>query len=258
MSIDTHSVFYTTIVVDSDNNYINFDEGASELTATIDAGSYTLTEILTVIKTALDSVGALTYTVALDRDTRKITISSTSNFSLLLSTGSQVSVSIWNDIGFTSGADLTSASTYTGFEGGASEYLPQFTLQDYVESQNYTEKISPTVNESASGKIEVVSFGSRSFFVMSFKFITDLQMDGVHIKNNPTGVADFRAFLDNAILKGSMEFMPDKDTRATFFKVLLESMPSNKKGTGYKIKELTGKNLPGVYEINNVKFRVVT
>lgn len=260
MSISTFSVFYTTIVVNSENNYINFDEGAAEFSPTIDGGSYTVTEILTAIKTAMDGAGALTYTVALDRDTRQVTISSTANFSLLLSTGSQVSNAIWSSIGFTSGADLSAASTYTGASGAATEYKPQFIMQDYIESQNFKQKISPTVNESASGKIEVVSFGTRQFFEMSFKFITDLAMDGVVIKNNPSGISDFRAFLDSIILKGNLEFIPDIGDRSTFFKVLLEDIPSGGggKGTGYKLVELTSKNLPGIYELNKIRFRVVS
>jgi len=257
MSISTFSVFYTNIEVDSTNNYINFNEGGGEISATVDAGTYTLTEILTAIKTAMDAVGGQEYTVTLNRATRKITISATSNFDLLISTGSQSGISIWSDIGFTSGADLTSTNSYEGSQGGASEYQPQFILQDYVESQNYKEKISPTINESASGRIEVVSFGTRSFFEMSFKFITDKVMDGKLIKNNSSGVSDFRAFMDVAIQKGNLEFMPDINDRGTFYKVLLETVPGNNKGTGYKLNELLGRSLPGFYELNKVKFRVV-
>lgn len=257
MSLSTFSVFYTSIKVDSTNNYINFNEGGGELSATIDAGRYSLTEILTVIKTAMDAIGGQEYTVTLDRDTRKITISATSNFDLLIDTGSQSGIAIWSDIGFTGGVDLTGSNSYEGSQGGASEYQPQFILQDYVESQNYKEKISPTVNESASGRIEVVSFGTRQFFEMSFKFITDKSMDGHVIKNNPSGVSDFRAFMDNAIEKGNLEFMPDVNDRGNFYKVLLETAPGNNKGTGYKLSELLGQGLPGFYELNKVKFRVV-
>lgn len=257
MSISTHSVFYKTIIVDETNNFVNIDEGGGELTGTISSGSYSLTDILTAVKTTLDTIGTNTYTVTVDRTNRRVTIAADGAFDILLSTGSQVGISIWNDLGFTQSADLTGLLTYQGASGASSEYIPQFVLQDYVPADNWKQKISPTVNESASGQIEVVSFGERSFYEMSFKFITNKPMDGKVIKNNPSGVDDLRAFMDNAIQKGPMEFMPDVDNRGIFTKVLLESTPSDKSGTGYKLKELFSQNLPDFFELNGIKFRVI-
>jgi len=256
MSINTQSVFFSTTTIDDTNASIDFNEGAGEITVTLSYGSYAPEELLVELKTQMDAGGTLVYTVSLDRDTRAVTISSTANFDLLISTGTTVDVSAWLELGFSGGADLTGATTHTSTSGMATEYIPQFILQDYVESKNYKEKISPTVNESASGELEVVSFGTRNFFEMSFKFITNLVMDGVYIRNNPTGEDDFRAFMDNAIEKGPIEFMPDRSSRSTYFTLILESTSGNSKGTGYKLMELTGKNMPEIYELNKVKFRV--
>lgn len=257
MSLTTFSVFYTSLTIDSTNNKINFNEGSGELTATLDSGTYSLTDLMTAVKTAMDAVGTLVYTVSVDRDSRIVTISSTSNFDLLISTGTNVPVGAWTILGFTGGADLTGATTHSGSTAIASEYIPQFILQDYIPSGYDREKISPTINESADGTIEVVSFGTRDFITCSFKFITDKVTDGKIIRYNPTGVADFRAFMDNAIEKGTLEFMPDKDNRSTYFSVILETTPTNANGTGYMLNELVGSNLPFFYEINKVKFRVV-
>lgn len=257
MSLSTFSVFYTNIVVSSENKYLNFDEGGGELTAILDPGTYTLTQIQLQLKTQLDAVGANTYLVDIDRDTRVLTISADGTFDLLTSSGSQNGTSIFDDIGFTQTTDLTGLTTYSGAIGAASEYVPQFIVQDYTKNNHYKEKISPTVNESASGRIQVVSFGTRTFFEMSFKFITDKAMDNKVILNNPNGVADCVAFMDIAIEKGELEFMANKDDRATFETVILESTSVSSTGTGYKLKELVGQNLPEYYELTNLKFRVV-
>lgn len=257
MSLTTFSVFYTSLTIDSTNNKINFNEGSGELTATIDSGTYSLTDLMTAVKTSMDAVGTLVYTVSFDRSTRIVTISSTSNFDLLISTGTSVAVSSWLTLGFTGAADLTGATTHSGTTAIASEYIPQFILQDYIPEGHDREKISPTINESADGTIEVVSFGTRDFITCSFKFITDKMTDGKVIRYNPTGVADFRTFMDNAIEKGTLEFMPDKDTRSTYYSVKLETTPTNPKGTGYMLMEMTANSLPFFYELNKVKFRVV-
>ena len=43
----------------------------------------------------------------------------------------------------------------------------------------------------------------------------------------------------------------------TFFKLIVESMPGGSDGTGYELTELVGQSLPGIFEINNIKCRVV-
>jgi len=114
------------IDVDSTNNEINFSEGAGELTATVADGQHTLSGLASAIKTALDSAGALTYTVSVSTE-NKITISATGTFSILSKTGTS-SASLLTEIGFsgytedladvtidpTDFTDFTGAATYTG------------------------------------------------------------------------------------------------------------------------------------------------
>lgn len=70
-----------SIDIDSTNNSLIFNEGGSNLTATIDAGSYTLTTLAAEIATQMDAVGSNTYTVSVSNSV--ITISTTSAFSLV-------------------------------------------------------------------------------------------------------------------------------------------------------------------------------
>jgi hypothetical protein len=255
--INTYSKFYYINPVDDGNFYLNFDEGSGELTAQIETGSYTPTDLAVAVAAALNDIGVNTYTVTFNRSTRTYTIASTVNFSLLTSTGTNVGSDIFSLLGFT-GADRTGASTYTGNVQGAFEYEPQFKLQSYVDQEDLQKAVSASINKSASGIIEVVKFGTEKFFEFNLMFITDIDqgVDGP-IKTNLSGVSDVRQFLRFAIQKHEIEFIPDVGDVATFYKILLESTDEEKNGTGYRLKELYTKNLPGYYETGKLVFRYV-
>lgn len=256
MAVSTFSIFYYGFEINSDNKFMNFDEGGGELTATLQQGSFTLDEMRTVIKTAMDAVGGDTYTISIDRSTRKITISSTGTFSLLLSSGTQIGASPFTLLGFTSTSDTASASSHTGTSGAGFIYEPQFVLQDFIDDGNFQEKIDAKVNESANGVLEIINFGTRKFIEFSMKYITSLTpQDGKVIKNNPNGLADAQAFLQEITKKNPIEFMQDISDRDTFEKLVLESTPTSRTGSGYRLKELFSKNLPDYFEINRLKFR---
>lgn len=256
MALSTFSTFYYGFEITSDNQFLNFDEGGGELSASLEIGAYSMDEMRTVIKTAMDAAGGDTYTVAINRTTRVFTISSTGSFSLLLGTGTQVGASPFSLLGFTSGSDTASASSHSSTSAAGFEYQPQFQLQDYIDANNFQEKIDSSVNESANGIIEVVNFGIRKFTEFSLKFVTNYAQDNYVIKNDPSGVANAQAFLQEITSKNPVEVMFDIDDRDTFDKLVLESTPTSRQGTAYKLNELTGRNLPGYYEINRLKFRV--
>ena len=176
MALDTFSVFYYFEKIDSTNQNMNFDEGGGELTAKLTPGTYPISQVATLIKTAMDAVGGFDYVVTLNRSTRTFTITSAgNNFDLLISTGSQVGTSPWTLLGFTQATDLTGADNYSSASAAGDAYEPQFKLQDYVDKEMFIDRVDATNNESASGKIESVAFGSRQFIVLSIKFITDFK-----------------------------------------------------------------------------------
>ena len=257
MAAENFSLFLYGMEITQDNQNLNFDEGSGELTAVIEIGPHTLSEMASKIKTAMDAAGTQSYTITLDRASRKFTISAASGFSLLVSSGSQVGTSPWSIIGFT-GADKPTATSHVSNGEAASIYKPQFKLQDYTPSTNFKEKVDPNVHESANGEIETVFFGDRSFIEMSIKFITDKPQDNMVIKSNPTGVADARAFFQEMIRKVPFEFVEDIDAPTVFERVLAESLPGNSRATGYRMREMVGDGLPGYFEMNNIKLRVVT
>ena len=255
--INTYSSFYYLNPVTQDNFYLNFNEGGGELTAQLEAGHYTHSELAQAIQDALNDAGALAYTVTFLRNDRKFQISAPSNFSLLISSGTNASSSIFSLIGFT-GADLTGVSSYTGNAQSGSEYIPQFWLQDWVDPEDLQKGISPAVNKSAAGEVEVVRFGTEKFYEFTIKFITDVdQGSSGPVLNNSSGVNDARLFMRFCVTKQKLEFMPDKNNKAVFTKIRLESTEESRDGTGYRLRELYTQGLPYYWETGKLVYRLV-
>jgi len=253
MAITTRSSFIYGHTITDDNAYINFmEDGITELTAIIDVGSYTISQFVDKVAIALNEVGDSTYTVTLDRDTRKITITADANFDLLVTTGTQAGISAFSLIGFTT--DRSSALTYEGDTASGSIYYPQYNLQEYVSFEDIEEAVQSKVNESSSGEIEVVSYGTRNFSEFNIKYATDITGQGA-IDNNATGVSDLRAFMQYITKKRPIEFLPDKSDTNIFYSTLLESTSTSKDGTGFTLKELYSQKLANYFETGKLVFR---
>jgi hypothetical protein len=261
MALFSFSRFYTGITIDATNRNLNFNEGAGELTAVLEPGSYSLSEIPAIVKTAMDVAGLLEYTVTVsDRDLRFITISSTAAFDLLTNTGAQAGTSPFSDLGYSTAADLTALTSYESTNGIGFEYRNQFLPQRYVGPDDFQERIDAAVNESAAGIVQVVSYGIRQKIEFDLKFITSRTdiADQTVFRFNSQGVEDARTFMQSITQKQNFEFMPDEDAPNIFYKVLLMSTPESSMGVGYKLKELTAENITGIYDIGKIVMRVVT
>ena len=258
--IDTFSKFYynTKITARPYNGYMDVNEGAGEFQVSVKNKDYTLNTLIIAIQNALNNQGTLSYSVSVNRATRKITISADAPFDLLTNTGSSVGQSIWNLIGFDTSQDLTGQTSYTSITPVGSVYYPQFKLQSYVDEKDYREINQAKKNVAARGNIvEVINFGEARFFEFNIRFITNVPMDGKVIKSNPTGVEDARDFLRYITALNEFEFMPDANDSDTFYKVLVESMPGYNDGTGYKLRENFDINLRDIYETGIITLRVV-
>lgn len=101
-------------VVSGANNYIDFKEdGGSELNAVISAGEYDAVDFVSAVKSALDAVGAKTYTVIYNFLTKKIKITAPSGtITLLWSTGTNAYRSAGSLMGFNVSADDTAAASH--------------------------------------------------------------------------------------------------------------------------------------------------
>lgn len=254
MSLETFSKFYYGFEFDEDTQYIDFSEGGPQLTAEVTLGAYSPQQMAVEITTALNAVGALVYSCSFDNSDRTFTITGSSTFSLLVTSGTS-GAKAFSAFGF-SGADKTSASTYTGNAAG-SVFEPQFILQDHISTDNYQRLVMPSVNKAADGTVEVIRFGTEKFLQSNIKFITNKLSDGKVIKYNPTGVEDAQDFLQWLTLKKPVNYIEDILYPATYQTMILDSTPDNKDGTGYKLKELYDKNLPGFFETGILVFRLI-
>jgi len=257
--LQTKSSFYYGYVISNQNYQIDFDEGATEFTAQLNIGSYTLTDFISEIERAFNSIIGITetYTVSVDRSTRIITINSTGTLNLLVTTGSHFSVSTYPLMGFT-GADRTGSSSYFGNNASGSEYRPQFLLQSYVDPTIFKDPVNSSVNRSANGEVlEIITFGRVGFVEFNIRFATDIdQGKGGPIETNVNGVSDLIDFMEAITTAQTIEFMKDRDTPSTFFKILLEKTPQSADGVGFKLKELS--NVPAYFETGILKFRNLT
>ena len=260
MTIKTKPAFYFIDAVTAQNNLLNFIEPTQdniELTASVEVGGRSIEKLMTNITRAMNDAGKNTYTVVFDRDTRLVTISGDGDFDLLIDTGSNSGLSIFSLIGF-NGADLTGLATYTGDSVIGGVYLPQFFPQSYKDNANNVEGINASVNESAEGIVEVITFGDRSFIEMNLKYITNRkQGKGGSLDNNPNAVEQANEFLQFCIKKNELEIMKDRDDRNSFFTILLERTRASSDGVSYELRELISQGLDEYYETGTLRFRVV-
>lgn len=253
--INTRSKFYYGYVISDSNFHIDFNEGAGELTAELSTNSYTLQTLATEVQTKLNAVGSDTYTVTVDRATRLYTISSTGTFSLLGATGTNSGESALSTLGF-SAVDTSTAASQVSDSAAGTEFKPQFYLQRYISKEDFQEAAFASINKSANGDVEAVTFGDDLFYEFNIEMQTDEIAKGEFIEADPSGVSNLRSFLQYATTKGQFEFMPDRDDTGTFDKVLLESIAGNRNGVGYKITEM--RQLQKYFQSGLIKLRVVT
>ena len=254
-SRDVYSAFFYGHTVESENFSLDFSEGAAELQASLEIGDYSLTTLLLQVKEQLNNAGALAYTVAVNRNTRIVTISADGDFELLAVSGSRHGTSVLGLLGFTT--DKTGASTYTATEPCGLAYFPQFWLQDYVATKYWIESVDASVSVSSSGKVEVVKFGSQAFMECNFKYISNIAMPGYGpFINNQNALEDVISFLTFAIDKKSIEFMEDSSNPNIFETMILEATPESSSGTAFKLKE--NRAAAGFFDSGVLKFRKVT
>ena len=260
MTTQNRSKWYYGHNIDSLNYFIDFNEGGSNLSAQLNAGSYSFEEMAVEIARAMSEAdgATLTYSCSTNRANRYFIISSTANFSILSSTGAHLGTSALPLMGFT-GTDRTGASTYTSNVASGFEYKPQFLLQEYVDFNDFQQAAFSNINKSASGIVETISFGIEKFMECNIEYATNLDLgNNSEIETNLNGVNELRSFLEYATYKRTLEFMPDRDTANNFTKCVLESTAINKDGIGFKLNELYSRGLANFFESGKLTFRRLT
>lgn len=258
MALNTYSAFYYGHTVTNTNNYIDFNEGAGQITAIMQQGSYSLTDYATEISRAMNAVSAIDYSTAINRSTGVITITAASGtFKLLGSTGTHAGIGFFTTAGFNL-VDTGFSISHAGNNRSGLYWFPQMRGQDYVSFEDQQSAIDGSVKKSASGNVEAVKFGNEKIMDINFRFNTDIPQQGAcWIRSDLNGVENLRNFLIYATTKADLELMLDKDKPDEFLKVILESTPESKDGLAFKLKEQYSVGLPGYFDTGILKFRLL-
>ena len=257
-ALENHSKFYYGWQITNSNKYIDFNDGSGVQTATLKLGYYSSTDLTIEIKKKMDALSSLDFAISFNRTTRKFTISSTSNFSLLFATGPNAAQSTSSLLGY-SATDKTSASSYLAESVSGFEYSTQFYIQSYKDTSTNRKAIDGIVNESASGDIEVIKFGNKRFMEGEFLFITNIIQESISIiRTNSTGREDFIQFIEWCTEKAPVEFIKNENDPSTFQTLVLESTPSDGKGLDYDLIEMYDRGLAQYYRSGVLKFRLIS
>ena len=253
--ITTKPVFYYDYRINADQQFLNIDEGAGDISIELTPNNYSAQALASEVSRALSEQGGQDYLCTFNRSARTFTISAAAPFDLLITTGANIGLGAFGIIGFT-GADRTGLTSYTGDAAGK-EFIPQFPLQDYVDFADFKEFAEANINESASGAVEVYSIGTRSFSEFNITLATNIDQGfNSIVRTDSQGVEKLRDFINYCITKGDLEFMKDETDRSTYQTIILESTPLSRTGTGYKLNELYGRGLAGYFETGTLKWRL--
>jgi hypothetical protein len=257
MALETKCKFYYGIEITTDNNILDFDEGTGEINATIPIGVYSPKEIATKISTVMTNAGSQSYTCSFDRSTRKLTISASSNFDILIASGTNTATTLYQTLGFTGGVDLTAFNSYEADAPTGFEFVPQFYLLDYIPLEHNVRSVQASINETASGNIEVIRYGTKRYMECAIELITNKKfVGGDYWSYNQTGVEDALNFLGFATQKSRIEFMADKNDVESYSTLILESTEIDQTGIGFKLYEQLEYGT-GFYKTGKLVFREV-
>ena len=253
----TRSVFYFDTQVVIGSRAIDFNEGGSELQATLNVGNYSATEYAAEIQRALRVVGTQLYTVTLNRTTRKLTIAAPLTFALLSNTGTRPTIAAWAVMGFSTASNKTGTNSYVGDTGTGKEYQTQYPIEKYISEDHSINLENATYNVTPIGLGQQVDFGDGRRVEMNIRLIsnaTGLSGNMTDFVESATGIVDFMTFIAFAMRKGKIEFMPDNATRSSFVKVILEKTAQDGDARRFALANM---KTPNFYESDDITFRKV-
>jgi len=261
--IDTDSAWTYGHTITDDNKFLEFEETvAGILTAELNVGSYSLTDYALEISRAMNAASLNeSYSTSLNRATRKITITGSSTFSLLINSATTAPQSTYPLAGF-NGADLTGSASYEGDSPSGSIFEPQFLLQNFIDFEDDQQANNVSVSETPSGIVEVIKYGDVNFMTCNVKYQKNNNPEershmGSSIRFDANGKDNLDNFIKYAVTKAPLEFIPDKLNPDSFTKCLLEKTPRSSTGTGFLNRELYAENFATWFETGNIVFRKI-
>lgn len=250
MALSAKSLFNYKIEVTTLNQNIDFvnELGGDTLTAVLAVGFYspaTLAQQIAFQIQSLDSVNIYTVTVArnvLGGTQNRITITTNGSYlDLLFGTGPNVNTSAATLMGFNQ-TDYTGSTSYTGSASTGSILIPDYIGYNFLDDLNGA-KVFGSVNISASGLKEAVTFNIQQFVEVEFKY---------EAKARLTLWADFFTW---AQAQKPFDFTPEIVNPTRFFTCTLEKTIANDQGLGWKMPEMLPQ-FPNFYTTGALVFRI--
>lgn len=256
-----YSQFNYGHIVTPEVNLFPIDEGTGIVEVSLRVRSYSCEDFIKELNSALNSQLNNDYTVSLDRITHKITISSSDVFSIPRTSYPNFDLTLYTLTGFGSGPDLTGSSSYTASNITGFIFKPQFELQSFRDFNDFQRAANASINESASGRVEVIKFGNVKIMQCNITLQTNIttisSCEKSPIRPDPHGVDNLRLFMEYAITKSPLEFVRDENNPNSFVKCILESTPSSSEGTGFELIQLYSRGLVGYFETGVISFREI-
>jgi len=251
MALTSKSLFLYGMQITDANKYIDFQiVGAGPtLTATLEVGYYSLTELLNAIKTKMESADPTNlYSASADRTIsggteNRVTISTTGAYlSLLFASGIHTATSVAPLLGFST-TDQTGATTYTGTSSAGTPLVTTEIGYSFLGPDKY-QTIFGAVNISASGLKEAIVFQLQQFIQVTFKYEPAAYIE-----------SDWVPFFRWAIQQKPFDFTPEIGNPSLAYSVTMESTPADGKALAYMFQEMLNENHPNLYTTGALKMR---
>lgn len=257
MGLKTRSLFLYGYEVSKNERFISIDEGSGEIIVELTPSGYTFSELAQELSRALNQYGANDYAVVANRTNRTFTITGSASFDILNATGAYAGSGLYVTLGI-SGADHTGGPSYSSDLTTGKAWQPQLPLFSYAPSSNREGSVEATQNESGSGQVEVISFGTVNYMECDAKYITNRRDKPNIVDLDINAVENAMAFLRYIRNKNRIEFMADKSDMDTFEKFILSKTQASATGLEVRLYEMTGQNLQDYFETQLLTFRKVT
>lgn len=250
MALQNKSLLLYGYEITANNQSLDFraSSGGPILAATLNRGTYSLTEFLAEIQRAMSAADpSNAYTVTADRTfvggtENRITIATAGTYlDLLFGTGPRIATSVGPLAGFNA-TDLTGATTYTAQNTSGFAVVPEYPGYSYL-GPDFMRNVFGSLNISTNGIKEAVVWQIQKFFQVQFKYEPESKVI--------TEWADLMTWL---IQQKAIEFTPDITQPNTFYICTLEATGADGKGLGYQMTEMLP-DFPFYYQTGNLKFR---
>lgn len=253
-----YSMFIYGHVITESNQYLNFiepNEDNIELTATLTIRSYDLTSFIKEVARAMTEAGKLDYFPTLDRETRKITITSDDSFNFVLN-GANELTSPFGLMGVDQAIARVPGISQTSDFASGKVYEPQAPLWQYTPFKYWGGASDGAVTKAASGRATIVSFGDKKNMECTISAITNNSQRGISkVLDNPNGIQDALDFLEYITKKRPVEFLEDKNKFNEYTRCRLEKTSTSKDGIRYRLFEGTnGKKIKDYYNTKALTF----